>query len=100
MGDISISLSTVLSICAAVTAVWGVYKIYKELKKPNDDLRAQVQANTKHIANDNERIKDVEIYSNMICRCLLVQLDHQITGNGIDKLKKMRTELNDYLVNR
>lgn len=100
MNDTSISISLLLSICGAITAIWGVYKIFKEIRKPSSDLQNQVQRHEELLHKDNERLNKSQQDYNMICRCLLVQLDHQITGNGIEKLKQMRSELNDYLIHR
>ena len=36
----------------------------------------------------------------MILQGLLVLINHDITGNGVDKLKETRDELNEYLINK
>lgn len=34
----------------------------------------------------------------MQCRCLLVLIDHEITGNSVENLKSMKRELQNFLV--
>lgn len=47
---------------------------------------------------DNRRLNNVEGSDRMLLRCMLVIINHDITGNGIDKLKETRDELNEYLI--
>ena len=44
------------------------------------------------------RLNNVEGSDRMLLRCMLVIINHDITGNGIDKLKETRDELNEYLI--
>lgn len=99
MPEFSISLGEILWICSFIAAVWGVWKIVKELKKPNDDLKATVQQHTEALDKDNKRLSDIESSDRMILRCMLVIINHDITGNGIENLKTTRDELQDFLIN-
>lgn len=99
MPEFSINLGQILWICSFIAAVWGVWKIVKEIRKPNDDLKAEVQKHQDLLDKDNKRLSDIETSDRMILRCMLVIINHDITGNGIDKLKETRDELNDFLVN-
>ena len=95
-----ITPNDILAICTLVAAVFGVYKIWKEVRKPNTDLKEAVQKHTEYLANDDRRLKEVEQSNNMILQGLLVLINHDITGNGVDKLKETRDELNEYLINK
>jgi hypothetical protein len=98
--EFTITSSQILGFCALITAIWGVYKIVKEIKKPNEDLKAKVDKHDRLLDDDNERLKDVEQSNKMILQCLLVIINHDITGNGIDKMKHCRDELQEYLINK
>ena len=98
--EFTISSTQILALCAFITAVWGVYKIVKELKKPNDDLKNTVARHDKLLDNDDKRLKEIENSNRMILQCLLVIINHDITGNGIEKMKTARDELQEYLINR
>ena len=40
--EFSITANQIMGFCALVTALWGFWKIVKEFKKPNDDLKKKV----------------------------------------------------------
>ena len=98
--EFTITSAQILALCALITALWGVWKIVKELKKPNEDLKNTVAKHDLLLDNDNKRLKEIEDSNKMILQCLLVIINHDITGNGVDKLKKTRDELQEYLIQR
>ena len=100
MIEFQISSNHILFICSLITALYGVYKIIKELRKPNADLKAEVNKHTRLLDTDNVRLKEVEDSNKMILQCLLVIINHDITGNGIDKLKDTRDKLQEYLIEK
>lgn len=57
---ITIDLEYVLWLTGFIASAWGVVKIIKELKKPNDDLKETVRKHEEWLARDNERIKSIE----------------------------------------
>lgn len=60
MKVITIDLEYVLWLLGFIASAWGVVKIIKELKKPNDDLKETVRKHEEWIVRDNERIKSIE----------------------------------------
>lgn len=57
---ITIDLEYVLWLTGFIASAWGVVKIIKELKKPNDDLKAKVQRHDELLHKDNERLNSLE----------------------------------------
>lgn len=98
--EFTISSTQILALCAFITAVWGVYKIVKELKKPNDDLKSEVARHSQLLDTDNKRLNDIEESNRMVLQSLLVIINHEITGNGIEKMKDTRDKLQAYLIER
>ena len=98
--EFTITSSQILWFLGFVASVWTVWKIFKEIKKPGDDLRATVDNHDKLLKKDDARMTEVEESNKMILQCLLVIINHDITGNGIDKMKAARDELQEYLINR
>lgn len=96
----TVSSDTILLICSLIAALWGVYKIVKEVKKPSKDLQETVYKHSKLLDSDNVRLKEVEESNKMILQCLLVIINHDITGNGIDNLKDTRDKLQQYLIDK
>lgn len=98
--DFTITSAQIIGFCALITALWGIWKIIKELKKPNEDLKSTVAKHDLLLDNDNKRLKEIEDSNKMILQCLLVIINHDITGNGIDKMKTARDELQEFLINK
>ena len=98
--DFVITSEQILGFCALVTALWGIWKIIKELKKPNANLKETVAKHDMLLDNDNRRLKAIEDSNKMILQSLLVIINHDITGNGIEKMKEAREELQEFLINK
>ena len=94
-----ITSEQIIYLCGFVAAVWGVYKIIKERRKPSDDLRDKVEKHERLLDNDNKRIHKIEESNQLILRCMLDLINHAITGNGIEKMKETRDVLQDFLIN-
>ena len=90
----------IIYICGLIAALWGLWKIVNVLKKTNDDIKEAVSKHTKLLDNDNKRLKEYEDSNRMILQCLLVIINHEITGNGIENLKHARDDLQEYLINK
>ena len=97
---ITVTSDQILYFCGFVGAVWGLWKIIKEAKKPNDDLKAMVEEHEAVLKRDHERLKSIEESDKMMLQCLLVIINHDITGNGINNLKEVRDELQEFLINK
>lgn len=60
MKVITIDLEYVLWLLGFIASAWGVVKIIKEIKKPNDDLKETVRKHEEWLVRDNDRIKSIE----------------------------------------
>lgn len=60
MKVITIDLEYVLWLLGFIASAWGVVKIIKELKKPNDDLKETVRKHEEWLVRDDERVKSIE----------------------------------------
>lgn len=98
--EFTISSDQILGFCVFISSLWGIWKIIKEWKKPQDDLRNMVDKHGVLLNNDNERLKKVEDSNDLILQSLLVIINHDITNNGIDKMKETRDRIQTYLIER
>ncbi len=96
----TITSEQIIWFCGLIASLWTAWKIVKEWKKPNEDLKKKVEKHDQLLDDDNERLKDVEASNKMILQCLLVIINHDITGNGIERMKTCRDELQEYLINK
>lgn len=94
-----ITSEQIIYICSFIAGIWGIYKIIKELRKPSDNLREKVEKHDRLLDKDNQRIHKTEESNQLILRCMLDLINHEITGNGIEKMKETRDVLQDFLIN-
>lgn len=98
--EFTITSEQILGFCTLVGALWATWKIVKEIKKPKEDLVAKVQLHDELLKKDNERLKEMETSNKLVLQCLLIIINHDITGNGIESMKEARDELQEYLINK
>lgn len=89
-----------MGFCTLIASLWGIWKIVKEIKKPNDDLKKMVLDHERLLSADDERLEEIEKSNKMILQSLLVIINHNITGNGVEKMKEARSDLEEYLINK
>ena len=98
--EFTISTTQIIWFCSFIAGLWGLWKIVKEARKPNDDLKAKVEKHDQLLDKDNKRLEAVEASNRMILQSLLVIINHEITGNGVEKMKTVRDSLEEYLIKR
>ncbi len=98
--EFTITSEQILGFCTFVGAIWAFWKIIKEVQKPKADLVEKVKLHDELLKKDNERLKEMETSNKLILQCLLIIINHDITGNGIEKMKETRDELQEYLINK
>lgn len=49
----TVTSEEVIYICGLIAALWGLWKIVKEVRKPNNDLKAKVVKHDHLLDNDN-----------------------------------------------
>lgn len=98
--EFTISTDQIIWFCSFVAGLWGLWKIVKEARKPNDDLKAKVGKHDRLLDKDNKRLEEIESSNQMILKSLLVIINHEITGNGVEKMKAVRDSLEEYLIKR
>lgn len=100
-----------LGACGFITITAGafavIYALIQKIKSPNrlqnEKLDKHEEWLKKHDAlldNDNRRLKSIEDGNKIIQKALLALLQHGIDGNDIDGMKKVKTELEEYLIDR
>lgn len=101
----------VLSICGMIAAVGGAAAIIAKLFAPIKRIETRLDAlekkhaedqgnNNEKFSRDHEDIHKLDESNRHICECMLALMDHEITGNSVDRLKQARNDLNSFLINR
>lgn len=112
----TISLETILYILGGIVTLGGAIAVinswlapYKTIKKTllekadNKDVR-EIKERLHELENhqdlDHDRLKSVETGNEKICKCILAITDHELTGNSVDKLRKAKDEMQNYLIEK
>lgn len=89
-----------LAIFGAIVAVDKAVQVIRGWTKPGSDLKSRVDRHDQMLANDKARLDAIEGDNRVTLTCLGAILDHQITGNSIEKMKKARETLTEHLIER
>lgn len=61
-------------------------------------LEKRVELVEEYCKSDKARIANIESFNRVLCKALFAILDHELTGNSIDKLNKAKLALQDYII--
>jgi large-conductance mechanosensitive channel len=79
-------------------------KMRREEKKrkdaPVNSLEETVKDHTEKLKNDHKRLTNLEEAVRILMRSQIAQLDHEITGNSIEKLKDSKNEIQQFLIDK
>jgi hypothetical protein len=100
----SITLGQALGwLLAAATAFVTLYKVIDIIAtrlKPQKDLREHMAEIDRKLLRDKDRLDEQDKANAVIFRALYAQINHELSGNGNDILRKSRDEIQEYLTNR
>lgn len=114
--NIEITYKTILYILGSICTIGGATAVFSRWSKPFKDVIKKVENKANKIELeelknrldkleqyqdiDHDRIKEIERGNEKICKCILAITDHELTGNSIDKLRKAKEEMQDYLITK
>lgn len=91
-------------ICAAFLVIGNCVNMIKGWRKPKVEDSKTVEDK---LANDNERIKELEDKQKetseelaLLLQSTLALIKHSITNNNIENLKREQAKIEDYLIQR
>lgn len=97
VGTVAVILIMVGVYNTVMTAVKTRREEKRRREQPMSDLETKVSEHEQKLKNDHERLNDVEKAIRVLMRSQIAQLDHEISGNSIDKLRASKDEILDYL---
>ena len=96
-----------LAACGAVTIIAAAVAAVKHLFRPAISIRERVAAleqkdekQQQQNRDTNELLEELVETNKLLCRSMMVLLDHSITGNGIENIKQVKSELVQYLTEK
>lgn len=96
--EVQVFVKVLLAIFAALGTVGGGVAIIVKMVSPFRKLNDRLTAVEKFCKQDNERIKHTEDFNKVLCKALFAILDHELTGNSVDKLNRAKSALQDYII--
>lgn len=93
-------LQRILSICGAISIVGGAGAIVVKVIRPAFLLTKRVSQLEVYNDKDYKKLQSLEDMQKQQSKCLAAMLNHQITGNGIDEMKKIRDELLENIIEK
>ena len=86
------------ALVAFTLAVWGLIEKIKKARQPATEAAQWRHDADLKFKKDKERIDSLEDGNKVLMRGILAMLNHEITGNSIDKLTTARDERTKYLI--
>ncbi len=93
-------IQTLLSICGAISIVGGAGAIIIKVIAPAFQLSKRVLQLEAYNEKDYKRLQSLEEMQKQQSKCLAAMLNHTITGNGIENMKKIRDELLENIIDK
>ena len=108
MGNqIVITVEGVLWFCGAIVAIGGATAVisrwfspFRKLSERVDALETNFTALKSYQNADHKELQKIETGTEKICKCVLAITDHELTGNSVDKLRKAKDEMQDFLIEK
>ena len=87
-------------ILATIVLISSAIKAVREMTKPQEELKKEVKRHAECLDRDNKRIAEQEEMTRLTLRGVNALLNHEITGNGIENLKKVRDDITEHLIDK
>lgn len=92
-------------ILAAAAAIYAIAKAYEVIKGARRKLPCQANGEDlrqihRALDRDKERLDKQDRANGVMFRAQLAQINHILTGNGNDKLRETRDEIQEFLTKR
>lgn len=82
-----------LAICGGISIIGGAAAVIWKWAHPAITLNKRIETLEEHAKNDYKAINDIQEMQSALCQAMVALIDHEITGNQIEGLKKTKTEL-------
>ena len=107
MNELQITIQTILTFFGGVTLIMGgisalakLFDPFKKLKVKVNEHECKRNDDFNRMGKMDEAIERIENSNEIICESLFALLNHEITGNSVDKLIKQRDNLQKYLIEK
>lgn len=90
----------IIGAIGAILLIGSVSTIIAKWIKPLTNMQKRLKS-LEYYKTDHDKVsEDLQECIHLLCKVMFIMLDHEITGNSIEGLKKTREELREYLINK
>lgn len=93
-------IEQILAVCGGISIIGGAGAVIYKIIYPALQFSQRVEQLEEHSENDYQRLKGLDEMQKQQSKCLAAMLNHQITGNGIENMKKIRDELLESIIEK
>lgn len=100
-------IGTALEFFGAISIISGgvggiVYILtpVRKLKKRVDAIESKLEKDYDRMDVIENKINDVDETAKQTCKAILQLMNHEITGNNVDKLKESKEKLEEFLIEK
>lgn len=95
-----VTYEALIWVCGSIITLGGASAVISRWLAPVKKLIARVDTLETRVNGDHDRLKDVETGNEKICKCVFALVNHELTGNSVDKMREARDEMQDYLIQK
>jgi len=105
MSSIEITYTTILELFGALAIIGGGVKIIVSALNPFKEVKAKVKEHDERFNKEKDRLEELDKYLDRIeeeqkvqGKALMTLINHLVTGNDIDKLKKVYQDMVNHYI--
>ena len=92
-----ITMGNIVVLIAGLTTLIG---FITKITSPYTDLKNRIEKVEEHQDTDNKRLKSLEDDTRLILKATRVLVAHSVSNNNTGELKKVQSEIDNYLINK
>jgi len=90
----------ILKACGAIAIIGTALAVVKKWISPAIKLNKRMLNIESQQKTDYQTIQEVKELNGLLCRGMICLIEHEVTGNGINDLKKVKVDMQNYLIER
>lgn len=105
MTNIEITYNTILQLFGAIAVIGGGIKILVSILNPFKEVTSRVKKHDELLSKDNDKLQELDESLDKIAeeqkvqgKALMVLINHIVTGNDKDKLKKVYQDMVNHYI--
>lgn len=98
MQNIEITFTTILEFFGAIAVIGGGVKIIVSSLNPFKEVKAKVKKHDEQLEELDKSLDRIEKEQKVQGKALMVLINHIVTGNDVDKLKKVYQDMVNHYI--